>query len=173
MNYSKYMDIISSFLTVNLDKFLIAILIISVIMLIALTFVISKLGGVMKKIRNLTAGMEGKNIEEIMMAYGNQARRLNEDMEEFRQRIEKMERENAISIKKVYSKRYRAFDDIGSDLSFSVAFLNDSNDGMLITSIYGRDENRVYLKPIQNGVSAYPLSPEESEVIKKTTAIKS
>lgn len=172
MNHYKYMDILSSFLKANLDKFLIGILITSVILLIALVFVASKLGMVMKKVGSLTSGMEGKNLEEIMTAYCSQAKQLKKAVEEFQNRIEKVERENAVSIKKVYSKRYRAFDDMGSDLSFSVAFLNDSNDGVLITSIYGRDENRVYLKPVENGVSAYPLSPEESEVIKKTAAVK-
>lgn len=62
--------------------------------------------------------------------------------------------------------------DMGSDLSFSVALLNDKNTGILITSIYGRDENRIYLKPVVEGVSKYTLSPEELEVLKKAILSK-
>jgi hypothetical protein len=64
-------------------------------------------------------------------------------------------------------KRYNAFPDIGSDLSFSVIFLNDHNTGVLITSIYARDENRIYLKPIVNGSCDYSLSPEEKEIVSR------
>jgi hypothetical protein len=56
---------------------------------------------------------------------------------------------------------------MGSDLSFSVLLVNAKNTGVLLTSIYGRDENRVYLKPIVNGNSDYVLSPEEREILNK------
>jgi hypothetical protein len=172
MSYNKYIDTIGSFLTFHLDRFLIGIVIVSIVTLIALIFVLCKLSRVVRKIDNLTAGMEGKNIEEIIALYGSRAKKSNEVIEEFERKIKKMERENAMSIKKVYSKRYKAFDDIGSDLSFSVTLLNDDNDGVLITSIYGRDESRVYLKPIRDGISSYRLSPEESEVLNRTINLK-
>ncbi len=61
--------------------------------------------------------------------------------------------------------RYDAFADIGGKLSFSTAILNESGDGIIITSIIGRNDNRVYAKPIKGRVSSYPLSEEEKRAI--------
>ena len=55
----------------------------------------------------------------------------------------------------------------GSDQSFSVALLNSEDSGIVITSHYGKDMQRVYAKPIKNGKGEYSLSAEEEEAIKK------
>ena len=68
---------------------------------------------------------------------------------------------------KVAIIRYNAFGDVGSDLSFSMAILDDAQNGVVITSIFGREESRVYAKPIEAGASPYHLSEEELAVIKK------
>lgn len=62
-------------------------------------------------------------------------------------------------------KRYNAFSEHGSDLSFSVALLNDNMDGLVLTGLHNRDSSYVYAKPISNGQSTYNLSPEELEAI--------
>lgn len=66
--------------------------------------------------------------------------------------------------------RYNAFDDQGSDLSFSVAFLDDEQNGVVMSSIYGRQESRTYAKPVQRGVSRYPLTDEETSVISQVAS---
>ena len=64
-------------------------------------------------------------------------------------------------VQKVAIMRYKAFEDVGSDLSFSVAILDDNNDGIILTGIYGRNESTTYAKPIDKGISRYDLSEEE------------
>ena len=61
--------------------------------------------------------------------------------------------------------RYNAFNESGSDLSFSIAIVDDQLDGLVFTSIHGREETYCYGKPIVKGESKYPLSPEEIQVI--------
>ncbi len=61
--------------------------------------------------------------------------------------------------------RFNAFGDIGSDLSFSVAFVDDTKTGLVLSSIYGREESRTYAKPVLEGESRYPLTEEELEVL--------
>jgi len=63
--------------------------------------------------------------------------------------------------------RYNAFSDTGSDLSYTVALLDDHKDGVVLSSIYGRDESRTYGKPVSDGTSRYPLTKEEQEIIQK------
>jgi hypothetical protein len=61
--------------------------------------------------------------------------------------------------------RYDAFEDMGGRLSFSIAFLDDHGDGIVLTSINGRSETRTYAKPIEKMSSPYNLSEEEREAI--------
>lgn len=63
-------------------------------------------------------------------------------------------------------KRYNAFQEQGSDLSFSIAWLNDQEDGVVLTGIRTRDETFIYAKPVEKGTSRYTLTPEEKEVIR-------
>lgn len=63
--------------------------------------------------------------------------------------------------------RYDAFEDVGGRLSFSCALLDDLGNGVVVTSINGRQDTRVYAKPITEGRSQYNLSIEEEEAIRQ------
>ncbi|MDR0267894.1 DUF4446 family protein [Paenibacillus sp.] len=62
-------------------------------------------------------------------------------------------------------KRYNAFSDQGSDLSFSIAIVDEKKNGVVISALYSRDSSYVYAKPLAAGESTYALSPEEVEAI--------
>jgi hypothetical protein len=66
--------------------------------------------------------------------------------------------------------RYDAFVDVGGRLSFSCALLDDHGNGVVVTSINGRQDTRVYAKPIAQGRSPYNLSAEEEEAIRQALA---
>jgi len=75
-------------------------------------------------------------------------------------------------IQKVGVVRYKAFDDVGSDLSYSVAMLDNKNDGVVITSIFGRNMSTSYAKPISKGTSKYALSDEENYAMNKALGLE-
>jgi len=75
-------------------------------------------------------------------------------------------------IQKVGVVRYKAFEDIGSDLSYSVAMLDNKNDGVVITSIFGRNMSTSYAKPISKGTSKYALSDEETFAMNKALGLE-
>ncbi|EOC99788.1 hypothetical protein L21TH_2187 [Caldisalinibacter kiritimatiensis] len=72
-----------------------------------------------------------------------------------------------LSVQKVGIIRYNAFDDMGSDLSFSIALLDENLNGVVISTIFGRNESNTYAKPIIEGKSKYNLSVEELQAIDK------
>ena len=74
------------------------------------------------------------------------------------------------SVRHISMLRYDAFEDVGGRLSFSCAMLDDHGTGVVLTSINGRQETRVYAKPIAEGNSTYNLSVEESEAIRQAMA---
>lgn len=73
--------------------------------------------------------------------------------------------ELADALRHVAVVRYDAFGDMGGRMSFTVALLDDSGDGLVITSINGRTESRAYAKGVRQASSDQSLSPEENEAI--------
>ena len=71
------------------------------------------------------------------------------------------------SVRRVGLLRYDAFEDVGGRLSFSCALLDDGGNGVVLTSINGRQETRVYAKPVAGGASSHNLSLEEEEAIRR------
>ena len=121
-----------------------------------------------KKYKNFMRKLgRGKNIEE--------------DLERFMQKIDKVESQNieimdfcksidedvSKCIQKIGIVRYSAFKDTGSDLSFAVALLDEKNDGVVFNGIYSREMSNIYAKPVNNGNSTYTLSEQEIEAIEK------
>lgn len=73
-------------------------------------------------------------------------------------------------VRRVGLLRYDAFEDVGGRLSFSCALLDERGNGVVLTSINGRQETRVYAKPVAAGASTYNLSLEEEEAIRQAMA---
>ena len=71
------------------------------------------------------------------------------------------------AVRNVGLVRYDAFEDVGGRLSFSCAMLDEHGTGVVLTSINGRQETRVYAKPVAVGTSTYNLSAEEEEAIRQ------
>lgn len=69
------------------------------------------------------------------------------------------------TISRIGVVRYDAFDDIGGQLSFSAALLDEHADGVVLTSITGRSGGRTYLKPVASGEGSLPLSDEERAAV--------
>lgn len=115
----------------------------------------------MKKIGN------GKNIEEDLENYMYRVERVERQNAEIISYCKNLDDEVAKCIQKVGMVRYSAFKDTGSDLSFAVAMLDEKNDGVVFNGIYSREMSNIYAKPVKNGVSEYTLSEEEKEAIRR------
>ena len=61
--------------------------------------------------------------------------------------------------------RYDAFDAMGGEMSYSLLLTDANNKGIIMTSIYGREESRCFAKDIDNGKSSYPLAEEEQRLL--------
>ncbi|MDP2663985.1 MAG: DUF4446 family protein [bacterium] len=92
---------------------------------------------------------------------------LNNDLERVSQELEDLKKNHFFSVQKIGIVRYNPFSQVGGDQSFSLAVLDGNNDGVVITSYYIREGNRVYGKPISGGKSDYSLSEEEKQAIIK------
>lgn len=85
-------------------------------------------------------------------------------------RVEDLELVARVAVQHVGLVRFDAFEDMGGHLSFAAALLDADGDGFILTSINGRQETRIYAKPIERGASQYHLSNEEQEAIRRAIA---
>ncbi len=106
---------------------------------------------------------EPENLKEILEYFKN----LEKSFEKLSEELEKLKKESAFNIQKVGLVRFNPFSEVGGDQSFSIALLDGDDSGIVITSLYSREGNRVYGKPIKNGQSEYLLSDEEKQAIEK------
>jgi hypothetical protein len=66
--------------------------------------------------------------------------------------------------------RYDALSDAGGHQSASLAMLDSSRTGVVISAIQGRDYARIYVKELDQGRAPVALSPEEREAIERAMA---
>lgn len=90
-----------------------------------------------------------------------------------KEEIEKIKSEGVAHIQKVGFLRYNPFTDIGGDQSFIISILDGDNNGVIITSLHGRDQTRWYAKKIVKGDGlGHQLSDEEKKVIKESQDLR-
>lgn len=62
-------------------------------------------------------------------------------------------------------QRYQGFANVGGDQSFSIALVDARGSGVLLSGLHGREDTRVYAKPLVQWRASYTLSAEEQEVL--------
>ena len=82
-----------------------------------------------------------------------------------RQEVAALRAEASGSLRHLAVVRYDAFGDAGGRLSWSLALVDETGDGLLLTSIQARSEARTYVKSLHGWASDQELSSEESEAI--------
>ena len=157
--------------TINeLAPYLIIGMTIIIILLFIMVIVLFKvIGRLETKYRRLMKGTNSKNLEEMLIERIDSIEETKEKSEKALNECERLEIKMKECIQKVAIMRYKAFEDVGSDLSFSIAMLDDKNDGVILTGIYGRQESTTYAKPIDKGISRYDLSEEELFVLNEAS----
>jgi Protein of unknown function (DUF4446) len=66
--------------------------------------------------------------------------------------------------------RYDAYEGAGGHQSASIALLDASRSGIVVSAIQGRDYARIYVKELDRGQPNVALSPEEQEAVEKAMA---
>lgn len=114
-----------------------------------------------KKYYTLMGGKDYKSLEDMLVDHNGQVGKILDNVESMVEKQNILDKKLEFCVQRVGVVRYNAFNDMGSDLSYSVALLNAKDDGVIISGIFGRDFCNTYSKPIENGESTYKLTAEE------------
>jgi len=163
MDLSQY----TTFITANLPYILLVLTLLIFIALLVFISVNIKMNKLNKRYRKMMAGMEHVNIENLLLGHIEEVRQAVSKVKELDSECRRLDGIVDTAIQKVGMVRFNAFEDTGSDLSFALALLDRKKNGVVLASIYGRNESRIYAKPIVGGQSTYHLSAEEKAALDK------
>ena len=157
----------------NNDTIIIGSIIVNVILIIFCIVNYIKLSKVKKEYKSFMKKLgKGDNIDEMLKEYITNVEKVSEQNEELKAKYEKIEEEKTKCIQKVGMVRYSAFKNVGSDLSFALAMLDEKNNGVLLNGIYSTESSNIYAKPVENGITNYTITEEEKEAINKAITAK-
>jgi hypothetical protein len=152
------------------DNLLIAFaVVIGLLLVIILLLAIQalRLGRAMRAYRALLRDSgSGGSLKEVLDAHIGQVDRVDERLGELNRLHEYLEKRSRGSLQHIGMVRFNPFDDTGSDQSFAIALLDDRRDGIVLSSLHGRTNTRLFAKPVEAGSSKHTLSDEESEAIR-------
>ena len=150
------------------DLFLIIIFILNIVLLIWSIISNIRIRNIHNKDKIFMEKLgDGKNIKEDLDNYMRRVSSSEEEIRKLSLYYKELDEKTKNCIQKVGIFRYNAYKDTGSDLSFTLAMLDENNNGVVLNGIYSRETSNIYAKPVENGKSSYILSEEEQEAIRR------
>ncbi|MCL5003731.1 MAG: DUF4446 family protein [Patescibacteria group bacterium] len=116
--------------------------------------------------KKLTRGVEGENLEKIWEEHLSRARKTAKEVEKISRDLEKLNRESLGYLKNLKVVRFNPFNELGGNQSFAVSFMDGEGNGVVISSLHGRETTRVYAKPVKDfKEDGFEFSREEKDAI--------
>lgn len=156
------------------------------VLFISLIVVCIKLSKTKKRLKKFLPEDKNINIEEMLTQYNKDVKEVLQKETEILEKIENnkkdlcndIEATNKLiyltnqklksAVQKVSIVRYNPFDDVGGDLCYAIALLDENDNGLVINSIYSRDACYSYAKEIVGGeCPKHKLAQEEIEALQK------
>ncbi len=131
-----------------------------------------KLRAIERRWKEILADTSGANLERLLEHHLVEKVRLEERVSSLEDRASSLEDRMDRSNRRAALVRFDAFDDVGGQQSFSLAMLDDQGTGIVLTSLIGRSDCRVYCKPIEGWKSSKNLTEEEREAVRLAKAAR-
>lgn len=157
----------------TLDQLTTALAAVAALALVSILVALVALGKLRKARREYMVLRGEQGERDIMSAVGRSLKSVGELQQRLDGVVAAQEEQAAIgrfALQRFAIVRYDAFEDMGGQLSFSAALLDEHGDGLVITSINGRTETRTYAKPLQKLQSRHNLSGEEQAAIENAAS---
>lgn len=156
---------ISQLLGFDSDYIIIGLSVLVVIMFIIQIINMVQIGKLKKKYNIFMKGKDAKSLEDTLIKRLNQVDKLVEANAANEQNIKKIFNNMKSTFQKFGLVKYNAFHEMGGKLSFSLALLNETDDGFVMNAVHSREGCYIYIKEIVGGNSIIVLADEEQEAL--------
>ncbi|MBR1693474.1 MAG: DUF4446 family protein [Lachnospiraceae bacterium] len=145
--------------------FFIGLIAVIFILLILLIVQIAKTNKLKKRFEKFMQGKDGGSLEEEISNLFQDISSLKEISDSNSKEIKNLYKRMRFTYQKLGIVKYDAFKQMGGMLSFSLALLNEDNDGFIINSVHSSDGCYSYTKEITKGECALALGEEEKQAL--------
>ncbi len=153
---------------ISVDDLLITIGVMAAVLFVMFILLIVNMGKTGRLRKRYEAFMQGKNAESLEETLSTRIQQIDQLLASEIKNREDIENISAIlqnTFQKVGMVKYDAFHEMGGKLSFSLALLDQKNDGFIINAMHSREGCYTYIKEILNGNSIIVLAEEEKEAL--------
>ncbi|MBO5260363.1 MAG: DUF4446 family protein [Agathobacter sp.] len=163
---------ISNYLGIDSDYIIIGLVAVVLILLILIIVNMVKVSKLNKKYQSFMGGKSAKSLEDTLIKRLQQVDDLMKANEKNEKSIEKIFSNMKNTFQKIGLVKYDAFNEMGGKLSFSLALLNETNDGFVLNAVHSREGCYTYVKEIIDGTSVIALAGEEKEALEIAKSCK-
>jgi len=160
------MPVLNQLLSENLALAFIGLLAVLLILLFVVLAQSVRLRRATRAYQALVRGGEGGSLQEVLSRHVEKVELVGRRLNQLHELYAAVEGRSRGSLQHIGMVRFNPFEDTGSDQSFAIALLDDLRDGIVISSLHGRNVTRVFAKPVQSGNSTHTLSNEETQAIR-------
>ena len=112
-------------------------------------------------------GTGGSDLVDFAVSLQGRIDGLHRTIDDLAATVTRLERRVDSTVSRLAVVRYDAYEQTGGHQSASVALLDASRSGVVLSAIQGRDYARIYVKELDDGRTAVSLSPEEQEAVER------
>lgn len=159
-------------LGIDLGIVLIVLIIHMIIFIILIIMLMIKNNRLNNKLNSFMSGRDGASLEKNIYALYEDNKMLKEHMMKHRKDINNLYKKHESSFQKMGLVKYDAFHQMGGQLSFSLAILDENNNGFIINSVHSTDGCYSYTKRITEGKCKLALGKEEEEALSRAITEK-
>lgn len=155
----------------GIDSLVLAIILIVMaslllVLLILVIVMLVKHSRLKKRLAKFTVGRNGTSLEKDIFALIDEANQLKVVVDRQRKEIRDLYKRLETTFQKIGLVKYDAFQQMGGKLSFSLALLDENNNGFILNSVHSTEGCYSYTKEINAGVSSLTLGKEEEEALR-------
>lgn len=116
--------------------------------------------------KNLTGGVKSENLVSVWEKYLEKEKQNEESLNNLTSGLSFLREASRSHIQRVGVTRFNPFNDAGGNQSFAATLLDENGDGVLLSSLHGRDLTRIYAKPVKGyKPEGFDFSQEEQDAV--------
>ena len=140
-------------------------LILAIFGLLTASFGLWQIQSLLRLKKSFFAGKTAGDLEDVLLGISGQIKNMQTEQQSAGKKIQELFYRLGFTVQKVGVVKFNPFSDSGGNFSFSLALLDEQNSGIVLTSMHGREQNRIYTKILLGGKSEAKLTEEEQKAI--------
>ena len=144
---------------------LIGMLVLIIVLLVLMVIQFSRLNKLQKKYMKFMKGKDAKSLEQDIEGLYDDNDYIKQEAEKNRKDIREIQKRMEYCYQKLGVVKYDAFSQMGGQLSFCLALLNEKDDGFILNSVQSSEGCYTYTKEVKKGECAITLGEEEKKAL--------